>query len=184
LKGPTGRNIQFDPGKPFDGIFHYLFGKAGRNPHQSGLISVSAPDEQTSRTFNCEDLLSHESKAGKWWGTNSNNVPHYVQIDFKDMKICPSAYSVKAHSSTFAYAYFIQSWVFEGSVDGSSWQKLDEHSNSTDLGRNDAVASYNISTTALFRFVRFRSVGQATCSSWYFSLQQIEVFGILIGETD
>jgi hypothetical protein len=183
LKRPVGRNIPFDSGKPFDGIFHYLFGKTGRNPHRSGLISVSAPDEQTARGFNCEDLLSHESKAGKWWATNSNNVLHYVQIDLKDMKICPSAYSVKAHNSSCATGHFIQSWVFEGSDDGSSWESLDEHWNSNDLRRNDAVASHNISTTAVFRFLRFRMVGETTDSSWHFCLQQIEVFGVLIGET-
>jgi hypothetical protein len=184
LKGPVGRRLDFDSGKPFDGIFHYLFGKAGGNPHQSGLISVSAPDEQTNRTFNCEALVSHESKAGKWWGTDNKNVPHYVQIDLKDMKICPSAYSVKAHSSSCTSGHFVQSWAFEGSVDGSSWQNLDEHSNSNDLNRHDAVGSYNISTTAVFRFVRFRMVGQSTSSSSYFFLQQIEVFGVLMGETN
>jgi hypothetical protein len=62
-------------------------------------------------------------------------------------------------------------------------QGLDERSNSNDLSRNDAVVLYNISTTAFFRFVRFRMVGQTTDSSWYFFLQPMEVFGILTGET-
>jgi hypothetical protein len=73
-KTPRGRKIDFDSGKPFDGVFFYLFEKCGRNPHHAGLITVSAPDERTDRQFQCEDLISHESKTGKWWETNNRNV--------------------------------------------------------------------------------------------------------------
>jgi hypothetical protein len=183
LEALITKRIELDSKEPFDGIFHYLFQKVGRNPHQSGLISVSASDEHPSRTLNCEELISHESKAGKWWRAYNRNVPHYLLVDFKDMEICPSAYSVKAHNRSFSVADFIQSWVFEGSADELSWQTLDEHSNSNDLSRNDAVPSYDISTTAVFRFLRFRMVGQTTNSTWHFLLQQIEVFGVLTGET-
>jgi hypothetical protein len=181
LRIPPERKINFESGKPFDGILFYLFEKCGRNPHHAGLITVSAPDEQPDRTSQCEDLISHESKAGKWWGTNNTNVPHYLQIDFKDMQICPSAYSVKAHNSSLSSGHFVMSWEFEGSTDGSTWQSLDRHFDCTDICQHDAVASYHISNSSVFRYLRFRMIGQNSNNSWRFFLQQIEVFGILIG---
>jgi hypothetical protein len=182
LRVAPGRNIEFDSGKPFDGILFYLFEKYGRNPHRAGLIRVSAPDERTNRSLQCEDLISHESKTGKCWGTNNTSVSHYLQIDFKDLQICPSAYSIKVHNSSWG-VNFVKSWEFEGSLDGSAWQCLDRHSNCTDLCQNDAIASYHISDSPVFRYLRFRMVGQNSSNNWYFSLQQIEVFGKLIGET-
>jgi hypothetical protein len=176
------KNIDFNSGKPFDGILFYLFEKCGRNPHHADLIAVSAPDEQTDRTFRCEDLISHESKTGKWWATNGTNVPHYLQIDFKDLQICPSAYSNKSPNSTWGTYHFVKSWEFEGSSDGSSWQCLDRHSNCTDLCQIDAVASYHISNSPVFRYLRFRMVGQNSSNNWCFVLQQIEIFGRLIGD--
>jgi hypothetical protein len=65
---PSANKIDFESGKPFDGILFYLFQKCGRNPHHAGLITVSAPDECSHRKFECEDLISHESKTGKYWG--------------------------------------------------------------------------------------------------------------------
>jgi hypothetical protein len=177
------RNLDFDSGKPFDGILFYLFEKCGRNPHHAGLITISAPDERTDRKFECPDLISYESKTGKWWATNNTNVPHYLRIDFKALQICPSAYSIKAHSSRWGNNSFVKSWEFEGSSDGSTWQCLDRHSNCTDLCRNDAVASYHISNSPVFRYLRFRMVGQNSSNDWQFSLQQIEIFGRLIGES-
>jgi hypothetical protein len=153
LKIPAEKKIDFDSGKPFDGILFYLFEKCGRNPHHAGRITVSAPDERRDRKFECEDLISHESKTGKWWATNGTNVPHYLQIDFKDLQICPSAYSIKSHSSTWSSGNFVISWEFEGSSDGETWQCLDRHSNCTDLCQNDRVASYHISNSRVFRYL-------------------------------
>jgi hypothetical protein len=146
------------------------------------LISISAPDERTGRTLECEELISQDSKAGTCWGTNNKNVPHYLQIDFKNLQICPSGYSVKADNSSFASAHFLKSWEFEGSVDGSTWDCLDRHSDCTDLCQNEAVGSYTISTSTVFRYLRFRMIGKNSNNNWYFSLQQIEIFGRLLGE--
>jgi hypothetical protein len=184
LRSLPEKKIDFDSDKPFDGILFYLFQKCSLNPHHAGLITVSAPDERTDRSLQCEDLISHESKTGKWWGTNHTNVPHYLQIDFKDLQICTSAYSIKAHNSTWSGGNFVNSWEFEGSSDGSTWQCLDRHSNCTDLCQNDAVASYHISNSPVFRYVRFRMVEQNSSHNWQFSLQQIEIFGRLIGDND
>jgi hypothetical protein len=175
---PPGRTIDFQSEKPFHGIFFYLFEKYSGNPHSDGVIVVSAPDEHPNRTFQCEDLISHEAKTGKCWGTKSTNSPHYLQIDFKDLQILPSAYSVKAHNSSWSSTAFVKSWEFEG----STWHCLDRHFNCADLCQNDAVASYHISNSSVFRYLRFRMTEQDSSKSWYFSLQQIEVFGTLIGE--
>jgi hypothetical protein len=179
------RTIELDWGKPFDGVFQSLFRKCSGNPHHCGLISVSVLDGQaSSHTFPCEDLISSAPKTGKHWGTNGTKESPYIQIDFKELRISPSAYSVKAHSRLWSSSTFVRSWVFEGSVDGLSWESLDRHSGSIDLCSNDAIGSYQISKPGVFSFLRFRMVEKNTSHSWQLGLQQIEVFGRLIGEKD
>jgi hypothetical protein len=94
LKIAADTGVKLDRSRPFEGASHHLWTKCGQNPHSAGLIEISAPDEQSSRMFQCYDLISHEPKSGKWWGMNNQNTAHFVPIDFKDLQICPSAYSV------------------------------------------------------------------------------------------
>jgi hypothetical protein len=151
--------VKLDRAHPFDGIFHHLWTECGGNPHLAGLIEISAPTERNDRMFQCYDLISHESKSGKWWGTNDANKAHYVQIDFKDLRICPSAYSVKVHSRTWNSSSFLRSWRFEGSNNCSDWSVIDSHTDSSDLRQNDKEMSFEFSSSSSFRFLRFLKVG-------------------------
>jgi hypothetical protein len=157
---PAGIDAKLNRTRPFEGVFHHLWTECGRNPHLAGLIEISAPDERSDRMFQCYDLISHESKSGKWWGMNDANKAHYVQIDFKDLRICPSAYSVKVHNAIWGNNnYFLRSWRFEGSNNGSDWSVVDSHTDSSDLRQNDKEMSFEFSSSSSFRFLRFLKVG-------------------------
>jgi hypothetical protein len=146
----------------------------------AGLIAISAVDERAERTFECHDLISDGSKAGKWWGTAQKAIDHYVMIDFKDYRIRPSGYSVKTHNSSWSSTgLFVKSWRFEGSTDGTAWQALDSHTNSSELSGNDREVSFACQSPSQFRFVRFLMVGDSS-GNRQFSLQRLEVFGVLI----
>jgi hypothetical protein len=182
MKIPTSTDVKLNRTQPFDGVFHHLWTKCGRNPHLAGVIEISAPTERSDRQFHCYDLISHESKSGKWWGTNDQNRTHFVLIDFKDLRICPSAYSVKVHSASWTSQSFLRSWRFEGSNNGSNWSIIDSHTDSSDLRQNDKEMSFEFSSSSSFRFLRFLKVG-VDWSSWYqLSLQGLEVFGRLIAK--
>jgi hypothetical protein len=169
--------IEFNPSRPFDGIFHSLFERYHKNPHLAGVIAVSAPDEQLSRGYECYDLIDSAPKGRKWWGTSNGNGPHYLRIDFKNFRVCPSRYSVKAHALSCTSGHFLRSWEFEGSHDAETWKSLDRQSDSGDLFGNDRVASYTLRGSEFFRYLQFRPVGVTSDNTHFFFLQQIEVFG-------
>jgi hypothetical protein len=156
----------------------------GQNPHLAGLIAISAADEGTGRQFECHDLISAASKAGKWWSTGGNQFDHSVQIDFKNYRIRPSGYSVKVHNSSWSGAHFVKSWRFEGSNDGTSWEVLDSHTNSSELSACDREVSFECQSSSQFRVVRFLMVGANSSGDRYLSLQRLELFGELTKATE
>jgi hypothetical protein len=176
-------DMKLNRARPFDGVFYYLWTWCRRNPHLAGLIEISAPDQYDRCHFQCYDLITHESKSGKHWATQNTNTVHYVQIDFKDLRLCPSACSVKVHNSTWSGGAFLRSWRFEGSNNGSDWSIVDSHSDSSDLTQNDKEMSFEVSFSSFFRFLRFLMVGPNSSGNYYFSLQALEVFGRLTTKT-
>jgi hypothetical protein len=148
------------------------------------LIEISANDVQGHSTLRCHDLISSESKSGKCWGTNGTAIDHFVKIDFRNFRLCPSAYSVKTHSPSWSTGFFLQSWHFEGSNDDLEWEVLDNHTTCDDLKGNDRVVSFGLSThsSTTFRFLRFIMIGTNSGNSRQLSLQQLEVFGHLFKE--
>jgi hypothetical protein len=168
-------NLKLDRSRPFEGVFHDLWKECGQNPHIAGLIEISATDACYGN-LKCYDLISHESKTGKYWGTSGNDTDQAVQIDFKDMRICPSAYSVKIHNTTWSSKLFLRSWQFDGSIDGKSWEVLDSHTNSSELSCNDKEMLFEFSSSTAFRFLRLVMIGNNSNGGRQFSLQCLEVF--------
>jgi hypothetical protein len=173
-------SIRLNRSQPFDGVFAHLWRQCGKNPHSTGLIAISANEESANCAFPVYELITNSSKERKWWGSNNSPVDHYVKIDWKNMVLAPSGYSVKAHNTSWsAGGHFVRSWRFEGSNDVSAWEVLDSHTNSEELMRNDTEASFGISTTAQFRFLRFVMTGVNSSNTHQLSLQRLEVFGVL-----
>jgi hypothetical protein len=172
---PRARDHSFtlDRNRPFDGVFAHLSRQCGENPHNAGLVAISANDRCSS--FVCHDLVSE----GKQWRSESADVDHYVKIDLKDLRLTPSAYSVKTHGSLWTGRLFVRSWRFEGSNDDSRWEVLDSHANSDELMGDDRENSFAISTTTRFRFLRFIQAGVNSSNSRFFCLQRLEAFGLL-----
>jgi hypothetical protein len=182
LKTPPSLDLRLDESRPFEGVFAYLWAKCGQNPHNVDLIEISANDERNGRKFNCYDLISRESKAGKWWGAGGQKIDHFVKINLKNLRLCPSGYSVKTHNNAWSSGHFVRSWRFEGSNDDSKWEVLHSQTNSKALTGNDKEASFECSSSSTFRFLRFVMVGHNSNGDYRFSLQNLEVFGRLITE--
>jgi hypothetical protein len=172
--------IFYDSSRPFDGILSHLWNQCGQNPHLAGLIAISAADERMDRKFECYDLISDASKVDKWWATRSNEIDHYVQIDFKTGRVSPSGYSVQSPNSSCGDDYFVTSWQFEGSNDGYVWQVLDSRTNSPALYGNNREGFFSCESMSLFCFVRFLMIGKNSGGNRGLSLQRLEVFGELV----
>jgi hypothetical protein len=100
--------------------------------------------------------------------------------DLKDLRLVPSGYSVKSHSSAWGKgSYFTQSWRLECSNDDSKWEVLDRHVGSDELMGHDKEVSFAISATRAFRFLRFLQTGVNSYGSRCLGLQRLEIFGLL-----
>jgi hypothetical protein len=187
-KNPNPRlslNYPLDRSRPFESVFHHLWQQCGGNPHSAGRIHISANDERSNCTFPCHDLISPESKSGKYWATGNSAVDHFLKIDFKDRRLRPSAYSVKVHNSSWGRSHFLKSWRFEGSNDDSTSAALDRRTDSEELCGNDREVSFEFSpaSSVAFRFVRFVMDGKNSSGDHQFSMQRFEVFGLVIVNT-
>jgi hypothetical protein len=170
--------VPLNPDRRFDGVFAYLWRQCGQNPHTAGLVAISANDEQFNCTLPRHKLISDSSKQGTYWGTNDTEVDHYVKIDLKSFRLVPPGYSVKSPGSAWGTP-FVRSWRFEGSNDDLGWEVLDRHTRSNELTGHDKEASFGISTTTEFRFLRFIQTCPHSHGENYFSLQRLEIFGLL-----
>jgi hypothetical protein len=191
---PSGRNprvkdqsvsfpVPADGSPRFVGILHHLCEECQGNPHVSGKIQVSANDEVASSGLKVYDLISDIPKSGKYWGSGSQAVDHYIKIAFWDSVVRPAGYALKAHNATWGNGYFIRSWRFEGSNDDSNWFTLDAQKNSNAIDGNDREAIFRIATDQSYRFLRIVAEGNNSSGDRQFSMQQIEIFGSLRRQT-
>jgi hypothetical protein len=157
----------------------HLWKSCGCNPHSAGKVIISANDERSDRTFQVYDLISSESKSGKWWGTNNNAIDHHVKFEFRDCQICPSGYSLKEQSSAWNGG-FLRSWRFEGSNDDLKWDTLDTQTDCDAMKGYDREASFRISTSNPYQFLRILFVGQNWSNQRQVSFQRIEIFGRIL----
>jgi hypothetical protein len=161
----------------FRGIFHHLSEEGQGNPHLTGKVTVSAIDEQSGCKLKVYDLISTGDKTGKWWGTNTTAIDHYIKFEFQSCRICPSGYSLKAHNQSWGKGYWIRSWRFEASNDDSEWTILDTQENSDAIAANDKAAYFATSGGQAYRFLRIIMTGVNSSNTRQLSLQQIEFFG-------
>jgi hypothetical protein len=72
----------------------------------------------------------------------------------------------------------LKSWVFEGSLDGSTWTEIDRQTDNQDFPGWNTV-SFAVSKPAEFRFIRLTQTGTRHCGDDYLVLRAVEFFGTL-----
>ena len=154
----------------FNGIVQYLRDQCGANPHEKGVISITASSNNCNQ---CHQLVDYGWN--DWWSTTSLSNS-WVKFDFKSRRVCLSHYSLKSDGAS----YHLLSWVLEVSDDGSTWEVVDER-NTQDLNGNYIVRTYecNKRINRFVRFVRLRQTGKNSYSGNSLRLSEIEFFGQL-----
>ena len=156
----------------FSGILQHLRTECGGNPHHSDVISITA----SSNNWNhCYQLVDYGWN--NWW--NSKNEPNsFVQFDFKSSLVSITGYTLKSDGYSGNH---LVSWVLEVSDDGSTWDAIDERTNTQDLNGNYIVKTYdcNKRSDRFTRYVRLRQTGWNSNGSNYLMLSEIEFFGKL-----
>ena len=155
----------------FKGIVRHLRDTCGGNPHEYGLISITA--SSTARN-ECHELVDYGWN-NYWFSKNEPNS--YIQFDFKSIRVCLTHYSLKSDGAT---GYHLLSWILEVSNDGSTWEAVDER-NTQDLNGIYMVKTYECGkrSDSFVRFVRMRQTGNNSSGDNYFILSEIEFFGQL-----
>jgi hypothetical protein len=168
------KSIHFIPQSdhPLCGIISYLTSKHCGNVSDQGIVNVSGSTTYDSSypAKNAVDLLSTS------YFQSVNQPNQWLCYDFKTRKVRPTHYSIHAHSSN----YYLRSWIFEGSIDGSTWIELDHHTDDQTTNSSHPIGTFSISKHFEFQIVRLRQTGVNANGNHHLILYAMEIFGYLI----
>jgi hypothetical protein len=167
----------FNMSSPFDGIISYLTSKHGGNIHDRGIVCVRQSSEYDSTGHyaakNCIDLNSSSF-------TITGNEPNqWLSIDFKEMRVKATHYSIRTRKDLGANSHTPRSWTIEVSEDGELWQEVDKKIDRMELNGGNLSNTYAILKPTLSRFLRFRQIVSHYLTQHYLEIQHFEVFGDL-----
>jgi hypothetical protein len=156
-----------------DGIIAHLSSECGGNVHDRGIVHITSKSvlndsypPKLAADLQSTTYFHSIGEPGQW-----------LCYDFKDRRVRPTHYSVHAHSNDL----YLRSWVFEGSLDGSSWSLLDEQKDNSTTNSSHPIGTFSLSQSSAFRFLRLRQTGKNTQGNDYLVLFAFEIFGDLIG---
>jgi hypothetical protein len=152
-----------------DGIISYLVRKHCGNLHEKGIVTITS---QSDADDNPDVSLKHLVDRKLALAFFSKDEPdQWVCWDFGELVIRPTHYAVEA--------WFLRSWVLEGSWDGGSWTEIDREIEDQNFKGPWAMASFSVSKPAEFRFVRLRQRGRNHHGYYDLRLGTFEFFGTL-----
>jgi hypothetical protein len=173
-------HFRMNPEKPLNGIIAYLTTKYGGNVHDKGVVDI------TSSSTECDDdqyQAKHVADfSGKTHFGSKDLRNSWLNLDFKDMRITPTHYTmVTFHNVGKTWrAIFLRSWILEGSEDGEKWIELDRQSDSILLKGPDRMATFRIANRSLCRMLRLRATASGYGGLNCLELYAFEVFGTIL----
>jgi hypothetical protein len=151
------------------GIISYLTSQYGGNVSDQGIVNVSGSTTCNSWVAkNAVDLLSTSC----FMSLNQPN--QWLCYDFKNRKVRPTHYSIHAYPG-----YYLHSWVFERSMDGSAWTELDRHKDDQTTNSDHPIGTFSISNNFECQFVRLRQTDGNASGYHHLVFHAMEIFGDL-----
>jgi hypothetical protein len=154
-----------------DGLICYLTAKYNGNVADCGIVSVSSSS--------CHPLCPARHAVDLQTSTHfeSQNAPNqWLCYDFKSRKVQPTHYSIHAHSDN----WYLRHWVLEGSLEGSTWDEIDRHTNDATTNKEHPIGTFRISNSIAYRYIRLRQTGKNVQRSDHLMLFGFEIFGRLM----
>ena len=168
------RCFEFDEKAPLNGIIANLTREC------SGKVKkfVAVTSSGTQRKSSPENVVDLESLRG----FETEDVPDsWICYFFKGRYVEPVCYSIRA----WGYNSPPQSWVLEGSNDGSkdSWVVIDRRDECKVLTARDAVANFQIprESTGRYRYLRIRQTAPNLRGTHVLVISALEIFGSIYG---
>jgi hypothetical protein len=178
---PAEQHFRFDSSRPLSGIMHYLLGVSGdvATMLQSEVVTLSA----SSRFKDLDPSVVVDQNPSTCFHTESKPFS-WLCLDFHDMRVRPTSYTLQTRSDADAGSSHPKSWVLEGSQTGTDWFKLDAQTDA-DMNRKAAHKTSEIfePLSAEYRYIRIRLTGPTYRGDHYLSVCSFELFGILLSPT-
>ena len=147
----------------FDGIIKYLEKKYGNNLHQKRIISISASSTLSNGPqFSPEHVINYTNNYNNTFWMSDNNPGNWLELDFKNIKLKLTGYSLKTSNGPISQAHHIKNWILEGSQDGIEWNEIDRQENNNDLNGPNYQHYFPISDSdEEYQYIRIKSIGQS-----------------------
>lgn len=144
--------------------------KPWRNACEAGLIDVRAS------TVSSDSLPPSAVVGTETIRFVTRSLPSsWVIIDFKELLITPSCYTLRHYSTWDVEA--LRHWRLEGSLNGSRWTTLREHVDDTSLNFKGATASWNLQCSTPYHMFRILQTGLNSNGHQFLSLSGFEIYG-------
>jgi hypothetical protein len=172
------KNIfSFNSGARPKGIINYLKTSDTGDVRDEGLFDLTSSSVSSAYTgrdpkhvtdFETNDSFCSERLPGQW-----------ICYDFKRFRVRVTHYSLRSFDCNAGKSH-PKSWVLEGCDDGEHWIELDRRSDNNQLNGLLLVATFDVKTAALCRFIRLRQTGLNHGSSNSLVLSGFELFGTIV----
>jgi hypothetical protein len=169
LISPIAVEFRCKQAKSFDRIIAYLTEKHGGNVYDKGIVTI------TSKSV-LSDGYAVKNVADLAYGScfHSTSEPgQWVCWDFRELCVRPTHYTIRAG--------YLKSWVLQSSQDFINWTEIDRKTDNQDFkGYNWTAASFAVSNSAEYPFIRLTQTGKNHRRNYSLSIAAFEVFGALL----
>jgi hypothetical protein len=172
--------VPFDEESPLNGIIRYLQESSEGSVYAQGLVDVTAsPADRTANNGNnfAENVVDLGTDS---CFTTGVSPIQWICLEFKRHHVKVSHYSIRTFDGQPGEAH-LKSWIVDGSQDGQNWIDLDERRDNDQLNCSNAVASFEVTRSALCRFIRIRQAGVNHSGNHRIALSAFELFGSILG---
>jgi hypothetical protein len=171
------RIFPFERGTRPKGIINYLKTLDAGAARDGGLFDVTASSISSAYTGRSTNQVTDFESYASFC---SEKLPdQWIRYDFKTLRARVTHYLLRSFDNDAGTAR-PKSWVLEGCDDGEHWIELDRRSNNNQLNGRLLVATFDVSTAALCRFIRLRQTGPNHAASKTFILSEFELFGTVV----
>jgi hypothetical protein len=140
-------------------------------------VSASSPFDSTGR-YSAEKLVDQDKTT---YFHLKCGARQWISIDFKNMRILPTHYTLLSRSNYGANVGNLKSWILEGTDtgQGEDWFELDLRRDRPELNDRGALATFPVQSPRLCRRLRLTSTA-CYYHEEYLVLAGMELFGTLM----
>lgn len=156
-----------------EGIFETLRRMFNTNALvENGIVHIDV----SSSSWKDPTHLIERDWSGYWYSGDEENSS--ITVEFLCCTVSIDAYSIKTYQGLYDGGH-MQSWVLEGSNDGSHWIILDERRRDSSLNGQFKEGFFNIAHTIQFKMLRITQTERNTFQKLRFNmiLKGIEFYG-------